>query len=271
MSIADVLSRVDAIGQLADQAAAPTAPASTSSSFGAALAAATTGTGTAATASASAMPTSTSEALLAMQMQMASALSDDQSSDGTSSGLDPLQTLTSPSAGGGTAALDQLTQALATGSLSSTALATPSTPSAGAGVLAAAESQVGVTEQPPGSNDGPQLDVYRSAVAGSQPGQPWCADFASWAAAQAGSPLGETGQGLGSVAEITSWAQSTGRLLPPSATPAPGDLILYGDRHTGVVESVNPDGSLTTVEGNYANAVTRVQRSPSEATGYVRL
>lgn len=270
MSIADVLSRVDTIGQLAEQAAAPTVPAATSTSFGAALASATTGLGTAAIPSASAMPASTAQALLTMQTQMASALSD-QSSDGTSDGLDPLQALTSPAASGGTAALDQLTQALATGSLSSSALASPPTGSAGAGVLAAAESQVGVAEQPPGSNNGPQLDVYRSAVAGSQPGQPWCADFASWAAAQAGSPLGESGQGLGSVAEITNWAQSTGRLLPPSTTPAAGDLILYGDRHIGVVESVNPDGSLTTVEGNYANAVTRVHRSPSEATGYVRL
>src|SRR5262249_41129608 len=34
--------------------------------------------------------------------------------------------------------------------------------SGGPGVLAAAESQVGVSEQPPGSNDGPQLVEYRS-------------------------------------------------------------------------------------------------------------
>jgi hypothetical protein len=138
-------------------------------------------------------------------------------------------------------------------------------------VLAAAESQVGVFEQPPGSNDGPQLSVYRSAVAGAAPGEPWCAYFASWSAAQAGTPLGDYGQGLGSVAEIADWAARTGRLLSAVTTPAPGDLILFGDRHVGIVESVNPDGSLTTVEGNYANAVNRVQRSPSEATGYVRL
>ena len=79
------------------------------------------------------------------------------------------------------------------------------------------------------------------------------------------------GEGLGSVAQITDWAGRTGRLLPSTATPAPGDLILFGDRHVGIVESVNADGSLTTVEGNYANAVSRVHRSPAEATGYVRL
>jgi hypothetical protein len=38
-----------------------------------------------------------------------------------------------------------------------------------------------------------------------------------------------------------------------------------------MVESVEPDGSLTTVEGNYRNQVSRVHRSPSEATGFVRL
>ena len=143
--------------------------------------------------------------------------------------------------------------------------------SAGSRVLEAAESQLGAAEQPPGSNDGPQLAVYRTAVAGAAPGEPWCAYFASWAAARAGEPLGDDGQGLGSVASIADWAGRTGRLLPPTATPTPGDLILFGDRHVGIVESVQPDGSLTTIEGNYANAVSRVHRSPAEATGYVAL
>ena len=141
----------------------------------------------------------------------------------------------------------------------------------GSGVLAAAESQLGVTEQPPGSNDGPQIATYRSAVAGAQAGEPWCAYFVSWASAQAGTPLGFAGQGIGSVAGITSWAQQTGRYLPAGSVPQAGDLILYGDQHVGIVESVNPDGSLTTVEGNYANGVNRVHRLPSEATGYVRV
>jgi cell wall-associated NlpC family hydrolase len=142
---------------------------------------------------------------------------------------------------------------------------------AGSRALAYAQAEVGQGEEPPGSNDGPRLALYRSAVAGAAPGEPWCAYFVSWAAQQAGVPLGDAGTGLGSVAQITDWAQRTGRLLPPGAQPQPGDLILFGDRHVGLVESVAPDGSLTTVEGNYAQSVSRVQRSPSEATGYVRL
>jgi len=131
-----------------------------------------------------------------------------------------------------------------------------------------AESQVGVTEQPPGSNDGPQIATYRTATQGAYAGAPWCAYFVSWCASQAGAPIGDHGQGLGSVAEITDWARSTGRL---TQTPAPGELILFGTEHVGIVKSVNADGSLTTVEGNASNGVREETRWPSEATGYVTL
>jgi CHAP domain len=142
------------------------------------------------------------------------------------------------------------------------------TGNAGLAALQVAESQVGVTEQPPGSNDGPQIAEYRTATEGAYAGAPWCAYFVSWCAAQAGAPIGDHGQGLGSVAEITDWARSTGRL---TQTPAPGELILFGTEHVGIVKSVNADGSLTTVEGNASNGVREETRSPSEATGYVVL
>src|SRR5205807_2004992 len=101
--------------------------------------------------------------------------------------------------------------------------------------------------------DGPPIAQYRSAVAGAVPGAPWCAYFVSWAAAQSGTPLGDAGQGLGSVSQIADWARRTGRL---ASSPQPGDLILFGSQHVGIVESVNADGSLTTVEGNEGDAVT---------------
>jgi cell wall-associated NlpC family hydrolase len=147
-------------------------------------------------------------------------------------------------------------------------ITSPAGTGAGARALAAAETQIGQAEQPPGSNDGPAIAMYRSAVEGSYAGAPWCAYFVSWAAAQAGAPIGDRGQGLGSVAAITEWAGRTGRLV---AQPQPGDLILFGTRHVGIVQAVNPDGSLTTVEGNASNAVSVEHHSPSEATGFVRL
>jgi len=159
-------------------------------------------------------------------------------------------------------------QALAAaGTTQASPVATAGT-NAGLTALQVAESQVGVTEQPPGSNDGPQIAQYRTATQGAYAGAPWCAYFVSWCAAQAGSPIGSQGQGLGSVAEITDWARSTGRL---TQTPAPGELILFGTEHVGIVKSVNPDGSLTTVEGNASDGVREETRWPSEATGYVQL
>jgi CHAP domain len=143
--------------------------------------------------------------------------------------------------------------------------------SAGARTLAAATGELGIAEEPPGSNDGARIADYRSAVAGSYAGAPWCAYFVSWAAQQAGAAIGDAGQGLGSVEEIAAWAGRTGRLLPAGAVPSPGDLILFGGRHVGLVESINADGSLTTIEGNERDAVRRVTRAASEATGFVRL
>ena len=159
-------------------------------------------------------------------------------------------------------------QALAAAGTSGVASSGEASGNAGLAALQVAESQVGVTEQPPGSNDGPQIAMYRTATQGAYAGAPWCAYFVSWCANQAGAPIGDQGQGLGSVAEITDWARSTGRL---TQTPAPGELILFGTEHVGIVKSVNADGSLTTVEGNASNGVREETRWPSEATGYVTL
>ena len=177
--------------------------------------------------------------------------------------LDP-QAVSPAPATGAQAAATPFAQALGQASAS----ASSGGSSAGARALAIAEREIGVTEQPPGSNDGPRIADYRSAVAGSYAGAPWCAYFVSWAAAQAGAPIGPNGQGLGSVAGITDWARSTGRL---THDPQPGDLILFGTEHVGIVESVNADGTLTTVEGNASNGVHREVHPRSDATGFVRL
>ena len=130
---------------------------------------------------------------------------------------------------------------------------------------------MGQAEQPPGSNEGPAIATYRTATAGAMPGAPWCAYFASWVARQAGAPLGASGEGLGGVSQIWSWAQSTGRAITngPGVEPQPGDLIVFGDEHVGIVKEVMPNGDIRTVEGNYENKVAENVRTPTEATGYV--
>ncbi|MGO9320990.1 MAG: CHAP domain-containing protein [Solirubrobacteraceae bacterium] len=145
--------------------------------------------------------------------------------------------------------------------------------SPGARIVAIAESQLGQTEQPPGSNESPAIAQYRSATAGAIPGAPWCAYFASWVARQAGEPIGEQGQGAGAVSEVWSWAQGAGRAIPngPGVVPQPGDLIVFGDEHVGIVRDVLPNGQIQTIEGNYENKVAANVRSPTEATGYVNM
>ena len=152
------------------------------------------------------------------------------------------------------------------------ATSAPGTP-AGQAILNAIRPEVGVAEQPPGSNDSPRIAQYRQATAGSGVG-PWCAYFVSWAARQAGVPVGDSGQGFGRVDDVYAWAQKAGKAVPNTGDvkPQPGDLIVW-DEHIGVVEAVLPDGSIQTVEGNSSDAVTRRTHDASGdgAIGYVRL
>jgi hypothetical protein len=161
----------------------------------------------------------------------------------------------------------------ASGVVGTSALGVNAGGSVGERIVAIAESQLGQTEQPPGSNESPAIAEYRSATAGAIPGAPWCAYFASWVARQAGEPIGEGGQGAGAVSEVWSWAQSSGRAIPngPGVVPKPGDLIVFGDEHVGIVRDVLPNGQIQTIEGNYENKVAANVRTPTEATGYVEM
>jgi hypothetical protein len=164
-----------------------------------------------------------------------------------------------------------LTQASTGPGAAALAKPAPGTP-AGQAVLNAVRGEVGVTEQPPGSNDSPRIAQYRQATAGSAVG-PWCAYFTSWAARQAGVPLGESGQGFGRVDDVWAWAERAGKAIPATgATPQPGDLIVW-DEHIGVVESVGPDGRINTIEGNSSDSVARRSYGADGggAIGYVRL
>ena len=142
----------------------------------------------------------------------------------------------------------------------------------GARIVAAAAGEIGQTEQPPGSNNSPRIAEYRSATEGNPGPGPWCAYFASWAARQAGAPVGDHGQGFGSVDALYAWAQSAGRAYTASSgrTPQPGDLIVFNE-HIGIVEGVDASGQIHTIEGNTSNSVMRRSHAPSEAIGFVRM
>jgi hypothetical protein len=147
----------------------------------------------------------------------------------------------------------------------------PPGPRSASTLVAAAQGEVGQTEAPAGSNDSPRIAEYRQTVPGGPVG-PWCAYFASWAAAQAGTPLGDRGQGFARVDDVWAWGERTGRTIPAgSGPPQPGDLIIW-DEHMGIVESVAPDGTISTIEGNSSDAVSRRTYGPDGggAIGFVR-
>jgi hypothetical protein len=103
---------------------------------------------------------------------------------------------------------------------------------------------------------------------------PWCAYFASWVARENGTPLGENGQGFARVDDVWAWAQRTGRASPagPGVVRRPGDLIIW-DEHMGIVESVQPDDSIRTIEGNSSDQVSQRSYPPDggNAVGFVRM
>ena len=166
-----------------------------------------------------------------------------------------------------------LTSAMGPGAVGTASPLAPIAP-AGAGggsaIVAAASAEVGQAEQPPGSNDSPRIAQYRAATAGAPGPGPWCAYFASWACRQAGVPVGDHGEGFGSVDALYAWAQRTGRAAPTGSgyVPKPGDLIVF-NQHIGIVENVLPGGQIQTIEGNSSDRVSRRTHARGDAIGFV--
>jgi hypothetical protein len=267
MSLEPVLARIaqieSAFADPSSFAGATVAPA-TASPAGAT----STTTSTAPTASAASAATSFASVLSSVLAPEADATSELLGTgSGDASDTDPVAS--------GTAALQSVLSSLqgttATSTLGSVASTAAAPASGNQAIVQIAESQVGQSEQPPGSNNGPAIAMYRSAAAGAAPGEPWCAQFASWVAQQAGTPIGDQGQGESAVSQVWSWAQQNGRAITngPGVVPQPGDLIVFGDAHVGIVTGVQANGDIDTVEGNFDNKVSANVRGPDEATGYV--
>jgi hypothetical protein len=151
--------------------------------------------------------------------------------------------------------------------------------------LEIATSQLGVEEQPPGSNRGPEVDRYVAGVdgrgsylvpAGDARGVPWCARFAVWCIQSAAVELGllDPLRGAGDLASAhkwSRWARSAGRLRQE---PRPGyvGLLLHSDQTGHVVLVADVQGSMVvTREGNSRNAVRALLRDAATFAAWVEV
>lgn len=117
-----------------------------------------------------------------------------------------------------------------------------------ADVLLIATRQIGYKESPPGSNHS-KFGVWYGCDR-----QPWCAAFVSYCFYLAGLPLpATTAKGFAYCPYGVQWFRHQGRF---DKHPRPGDVVFFDwgkdgiADHVGIVEAVNGDGSVTTIEGN---------------------
>jgi hypothetical protein len=141
---------------------------------------------------------------------------------------------------------------------------TPVAPSAHAdtlrsAIVSTAQGQIGV------QGDSRQCQPYG-------PCDDWCAFFANWVWSHAGvNPVPTTGFGRGE----GQWGIEHGlfKARPGNGRgdPLPGDMVVYGTPayagggHVAIVESVNGDGTITTINGNWNNMVKRTTINPVTA------
>lgn len=115
-----------------------------------------------------------------------------------------------------------------------------------------ATSKVGFKET--GTNSGGLASYLNDRFGMSN--QPWCAMFTSAAVTKGGAPASAR---TASVAEVRRQAQTGDggyeKGFVDASNAKPGDLILFGDRHVGMVRSVK-DGQVNYVGGNQSNGVT---------------
>jgi hypothetical protein len=122
----------------------------------------------------------------------------------------------------------------------------------GEAIVRVARLQLGEAEHPPGSN----CTKYG-------PCEEWCALFVAWVWQHAGIAMAGGTDPYAYSGTFYGWvAEHGGRDLAPTATPSPGDAVIYGrgpdeSEHIGIVEAVFGK-EIVTIEGNFADRVERV-------------
>lgn len=147
-------------------------------------------------------------------------------------------------------------------------------------ILKKAVSQLGTKENPSGSNTVKYNTLfYGRKVSGSA--YPWCCVFVWWVFKKCGaSKLFCEGQKVAYCPTVESWGLRNNLLVNK---PKAGDLVLFEfnkagrANHIGILESVNKDGTYTTIEGNTGvgndangGCVMRRQRTLGQIRCFIR-
>jgi len=137
-------------------------------------------------------------------------------------------------------------------------------------IIALARTQVGVSEDPPGSNN----IVYNTEYYGGPSNLPWCVVFIWWLFKHAGaSYLFCGGNKTAWCNYVRDWAQAHGQWVTEDYRP--GDIVLYNWNsddeldHIGLVVEAHGN-SLTTIEGNEGDKVSVCARGGLTVTGAYR-
>lgn len=162
---------------------------------------------------------------------------------------------------------------------------TPRVKSARARVLEVASSQVGVIEQPRGSNSGENVERYQQSTTVPGTRWPWCMAFVVWCCTKAGVEIGYRGA---YVPDFERWAKDHGRWHAGASLPR-----AWRNKLVAVVMEFNGDGvadhvgllehhgsPIRTIEGNTSgeglagsqsngDGVHRRRRTPGVIRGYV--
>jgi hypothetical protein len=122
--------------------------------------------------------------------------------------------------------------------------------------LKVAQSQVGEMEKPLGSNWGQPVETYLASVGIEEPAS-WCMAFQFWCFGQAAAEMGIENPLTKTGGVVHAWTVAYPyhkSINIPGFKPEVGDIFIMdfgnGSGHTGIVEIVNADGSLGTIEGN---------------------
>ena len=118
------------------------------------------------------------------------------------------------------------------------------------GVVKTAQGQIGITENPAGSNTVIyNTEYYGSEVSGDD--YPWCCVFVWWCFNKSGNADAfYNGGKTAGCSAVHTWAQSNGLIISGSEAQY-GDLVLFStDEHIEIVVANNGDGSYTTIGGN---------------------